>query len=70
MAETEKPTMSKYNLKFFIMKKLEDFSFEKIEISSIYGGNAPANTFDQDTASASSNGGGPVNDGPDEDWDN
>ncbi len=50
------------------MKKLEDFSCEKVEINSIYGGTQQeqANTFDQDTVTIGSDN----PDGSDEEWDN
>jgi len=66
MAETEKPTMSRCNLNILIMKKLEDFSCEKVEINSIYGGNEA--TFDQDTVTIGAN--CSSCDGSDEGWDN
>lgn len=47
------------------MKKLDDFNCEKVAIDSIYGGNVPSNTFDQDTVTIGSQ----TLDGSDESWD-
>lgn len=50
------------------MKKLENFSCEKIKLNSIYGGiEAPVHS-DQNTVTVGDNGGNP-DDGDDSSWD-